>query len=226
MISKRIFALIIISLLSIFNCNSPFEATSLDQNKDGIVDNKLYTKSDSKISIFMESYEFQKETPDDWTWLKMDSKDPKSFQTFYNEIASKNPKIVDIKIWFGPDNLKLIEKNDKDLDGFFETTQYYNRFAKPKVTSGIIAKIEIDSDKDLRGDIWIYPMQRIELDTNKDGIPDKMSSDIHLISDILKTRKIPVDLKKTSNVSSAQSWVIHPELISDKSLKATIPFSL
>ncbi|AOP35375.1 hypothetical protein A0128_16930 [Leptospira tipperaryensis] len=212
-------------LFSLLNCNSPFEVTSHDQNKDGKIENILYTKTDSKISIFMETFEYQKEVPDDWMWLKMDPKDPKSYQALYNEIASKDPQKVDSKIWFGPGNLKLIEKVDRDLDGFFETTQYYNRFAKPKINSGIIARIEIDSDLDQRPDIWIYPMKRMELDTNKDGVPDKQTSDPKTIGEALKTRKQTIT-SKTSSLSPAQSWALHPELIQDESLKAVILFSI
>ncbi|WP_455032236.1 Lsa25.6 family adhesin [Leptospira sanjuanensis] len=209
-----------------YGCKSPFEVTSHDQNKDGQIDNRLYTKTDSKISIFMETFERQKKMPDDWMWLKMDSKDPKSFQTFYNEIASKDPNKIDIKIWFGPDNIKLIEKDDKDSDGFFETTQYFNRFAKPKINSGIIARIEIDSDRDGKPDIWIYPMKRMELDTNQDGVPDQFSTDNEQIGQILKTGKLPIDFKRTSILPSSRSWGLHPELIQDETLKAVIPFSL
>ncbi|RHX81444.1 Lsa25.6 family adhesin [Leptospira yasudae] len=218
--------LLILLLFTVQNCNPPFETTSHDQNKDGQIDNRLYTKSDSKISIFMETFEYQKNVPDDWTWLKMDSKNPQSYQTFYNEIASKDPDKVDIKIWYGPDNLKLIEKDDKDSDGFFETTQYYNRFAKPKLTSGIIARIEIDSDQDGKSDLWIYPMKRMELDTNKDRIPDKMSADRKVISEVLKNFKSISHRKELSGLSPNQSWAIHPEFIQDESLKAMIPFSL
>lgn len=203
-----------------------FDVTSHDQNKDGQIDNRLYTKSDSKISIFMETFEYQKNVPDDWTWLKMDSKNPQSYQTFYNEIASKDPNKIDIQIWFGPGNVKLIEKDDKDSDGFFETTQYYNRFAKPKITSGIIARIEIDSDQDGKSDLWIYPMKRMELDTDKNGIPDKMSTDTKLISEALKNFKSFSQKKDLLELSTHQSWVVHPEFIQDESLKAIIPFSL
>lgn len=220
MLFKILFPIVFLFL----TCRSPFEATSHDQNKDNKIDNILYTKTDSKIAIFMETFENQKEVPDDWMWLKMNPEDPQSFQFLYNEIASKDPQKVDLKIWFGPGNLKLVEKDDKDQDGFFETTQYYNRFAKPKIGSGIIARIEIDSDKDQRPDIWIFPMERMELDTNKDGFPDKLVSDPQIVRDVLKDRKQTGI--KSSPLSSGQSWALHPELIRDETLKATIPFSL
>ncbi|WP_125226079.1 hypothetical protein [Leptospira barantonii] len=174
----------------------------------------------------METFEYQKKTPDDWMWLKMDSQDPKSLEIFYNESAVKNPQRVDRKIWFGPDNVKLIEKNDTDADGFFETTQYYNKFAKPKTNSGIVARIEIDSDQDRKAEIWIYPMKRIELDMNRDGIPDKMSNDFKIISETLKNYKSFTQRKGFMELSRNQSWTLHPELIQEESLKAMIPFSL
>ncbi|MBM9501050.1 hypothetical protein JWG44_12385 [Leptospira sp. 201903071] len=197
----------------------------MDQTKDGKVDNILYTKTDSKIAIFMETFEYQKEVPDDWMWLKMDSKNPESYQALYNEIASNDPHKVDVKVWYGPGNLKLIEKDDRDQDGYFETTQYYNRFAKPKINSGIIARIEIDSDKDQRTDIWIYPMKRMEIDTNKDGIPDGVSENVDTINEVLKKRK-RIQLPNVLPLTSSQSWALHPERISDETWKAVIPFSL
>ncbi|MGJ4752607.1 Lsa25.6 family adhesin [Leptospira kmetyi] len=222
-ISHSFFAILFVLVTLV--CKAPIDVNSHDQNKDGKKDNILYTKSDSKISIFMETFEFQKETPDDWTWLRMDSKDPKSFQIFYNEIASKDPKKIDIKIWFGPDNVKLIEKNDKDLDGYFENTKYYNKFAKPKITSGIIARIEIDSDQDHKVEIWIYPMKRLEVDMNGDGIPDKMSTEAKVISETLKNYKSLAQIKGLMELSRNQSWALHPELIQDETLKAIIPYS-
>ncbi|MBM9501225.1 hypothetical protein JWG44_13290 [Leptospira sp. 201903071] len=224
MFSKKYFFLLGASCL-LFYCSPPFEAISHDQNKDGKIDNVLYTKRDSNVSIFMETFENQKEVPDDWLWLKMDPKDPKSFQPLYNEIASNDPHKVDVKVWYGPGNLKLVEKDDRDQDGYFETTQYYNRFAKPKITSGIVARIEIDSDKDQKPDIWIFPMERMEIDTNKDGIPDKKSSEPKIIGGILKTRKQIVTSSATP-LSPTQSWALHPELIADESLKAIIPSTL
>ncbi|RHX92615.1 Lsa25.6 family adhesin [Leptospira stimsonii] len=209
----------------LLTCNPPFETISYDRNDDGTIENRLYTKTDSKIAIFMETFENQKDFPDDWMWLKMDAKDPKSYQELYNEIASKDPQKVDIKIWFGPGNVKMIEKADRDLDGYFETTQYYNRFAKPKVTSSIIARIEIDSDKDQRPDIWIFPLERMELDSNKDGIPDKLVSDPKTIGEALKTRTQTIT-SKTKSLSLGQSWALHPELIQDESLRAVILFSI
>ncbi|MBM9579330.1 hypothetical protein JWG45_19495 [Leptospira sp. 201903070] len=197
----------------------------MDQNKDGKIDNILYTKRDSNVSIFMETFEKQKDVPDDWMWLKMDPKDPKAFQSLYNEIASKDPLKVDIKIWFGPGNLKLIEKDDRDQDGFFETTQYYNRFAKPKVNSGIVARIEIDSDKDQKIDIWIYPMKRIEIDTNQDAIPDTFSENPDTIGQVFKKGK-RIPLLKVQPLPSPQSWALHPLLIPDETWKAIIPFSM
>ncbi|MBM9501048.1 hypothetical protein JWG44_12375 [Leptospira sp. 201903071] len=197
----------------------------MDQTKDGKVDNILYTKTDSKIAIFMETFEYQKEVPDDWMWLKMDSKNPESYQTLYNEIASKDPHKVDVKVWYGPGNLKLVEKDDRDQDGYFETTQYYNRFAKPKITSGIVARIEIDSDKDQKPDIWIFPMERMELDTNNDGFPDKLVSDPEIMRTVLKNKK-QIGITSSVFLSSNRSWALHPEFIRDETLKAIIPFSL
>ncbi|XDD49852.1 lipoprotein [Leptospira sp. WS92.C1] len=222
---KKIISLILLLFL-VTACSPSVTITSHDQNQDGKIENKLYTKSDSQISIFMETFEHQQELPDDWMWLKIDSKDPKSFQTFYNEMASKEPQKIDRKIWFGPNNLKLIEKKDQDQDGYFETTQYYNRFAKPKISSGIIARIEIDLNKDQKPDLWIYPMKRVELDTNQDGIPDRMSLDPQVISDVFKKIKLSDRFDQTTKIIPSQSWVIHPEFISDESLRAVILFSL
>jgi hypothetical protein len=66
---------------------------------------------------------------------------------------------------------KVREALDFNFDGYFDDFLYYQR--------GVLVREEIDSNYDRRVDIWIYVtggiyVERIEQDTNFDGIPDRI----------------------------------------------------
>lgn len=180
-----------------------------------------------KLGTFLETDSNQDGITDDFSWLKADPNRKENTMLFYNELKTKDQVIK--QTWYGPGNTKLIEKTDEDKDNYLETTTYYNRFAKPQITKGIVARIEIDIDKNDKTDIWLYPGVRMEKDSDGDGVADCLNKDI---MEIQKAFGLENNLSSLQSLLCSKfanpnlSFAIHPEQIKEERLKAIIPFKL
>ncbi|MCB1193030.1 MAG: hypothetical protein KDK90_21475 [Leptospiraceae bacterium] len=221
---------LVILLFVLFSCKQSQNLVSvlnIDNNKDGKNDQYMLSLNDSNTSIFIGTDEDRDGVIEDHLWVNAKSKDigGKGVDLLFNEI--KGEKGIFSRLWYGPSNIKLIEKTDEDRDGFIETTAYFNKTALPKVITGHVARIEIDSNKDGKVEVWIFPSVRFEVDKNGDGIPDEYSTnhdDLGKLEYFLSMDKLKE--LKTSPLNPSQSYTLHPEIIQDERLKAIIPFTL
>lgn len=147
----NILRLLFISLSALFlACSeSKFKSITVDMDKNGKPDQIMHTHSGLNTAVLIETDTDMDGRMEDYLWVSGEATDVKSSLLLFNLIM-KNGKPKS-KTWYGPGNVKLIEKSDEDEDGYLETTAYFNRFAKPKVMNGIVARIEIDSNKDQNG---------------------------------------------------------------------------
>lgn len=107
---------------------------------------------------------------------------------------------LDVLRWYLPNEFIALTQHDKDKDGYFETTTYYN-FKKLPVRS------EIDTNFDGRADRFIWDT-KAELDTDYDGIPDSFTeAPTRLILEDKVQRK--VDIKP---LDKTKSWFLNPSL--------------
>ena len=177
------------------------------------------------MAILMESDGSGDGQIDDWLWVKGDLSKPNEAILLFNEIQDGKGFIVE-QIYYGDKNHKLMGKSDLDKDGFLESTIYYNFLAKPKVIQGIVARVEIDGDKNGSPEIWIYPGLRIEYDGNRDGIPEWVSEDLEIIQQVYENfQKMKDSILSMKPLPKEKSLVLHPELISTEKHKAVIPRS-
>ncbi|WP_411821834.1 hypothetical protein [Leptospira sp. 'Mane'] len=187
----------------------------------------MYTHSKLKQGIFLETDTDQDDIADDFSWIKADQNQKENFIILYNETRANDQTTK--QTWYGPGNTKIIEKTDENKDGYFETTTYYNRFAKPQVARGIVARIEIDASKNNLTNIWLYPGVRMEKDTNGDGIADCFNQDIIEIQNAFGSKDNLSHLQSLPCSKFANpnfSFAIHPEQIKEDRLKAIIPFRI
>lgn len=105
-----------------------------------------------------------------------------------------------------------------------ETATYYNLNAKPKVLTGIVARSEIDTNKDKKTDLWIFPGKRLEWDQDYDGTPDcflagsKLGQiDLEKLSDLSLLRQ-----SECSKLKGRDSFVVHSNLIESIQNKAVL----
>lgn len=160
----------------------------------------------------------------DYVWVNASSIQREKHLLLFNEIQTdKNIPIE--QIWFGPKNYKLIGKIDLNKDGNLESTVYYNYKAAPKIISGIVARIEVDSNLDGKTDIWIYPNLRLEIDSKFLGVPNGYTENIEEINEIFKKIETNQKWKNTFNLlQNDKSFALHPELITREDNKSVIQF--
>ncbi len=107
---------------------------------------------------------------------------------------------VDILRWYLPNEFIALTQHDKDKDGYFETTTYYN-FKKLPV------RTEIDTNFDGRADRILWET-KAELDTDFDGIPDSYTeAPTRLILEDNVQRKVGI-----KPLDKATSWFLNPAL--------------
>ncbi|MBE7413027.1 MAG: hypothetical protein L6Q54_03645 [Leptospiraceae bacterium] len=202
-------------------CNRYTTVTEIDSNKDGKIDQYMISLKDKNLGIAMVVDESKEGNFDDISWIHGEPGNTKESFVVFNKIY-KNGKVKS-KTWYGPNTIKLIEFSDEDGDGFLETKIYYNKLALPKIINGHIARIEIDTDKDDKTDVWLFPADRVEIDSNKDGVPDRYSTDTKKVQEAYKqfttSRKFELT---TLPLEKPRSFVIHPELIQIDRWKANL----
>lgn len=215
-------------VLSFFQfCSKPIENSVCTLDSISIPGNpkqQLVTRSGIDRVVLIETDPDGDGILNDYVWVNADSAQREKHLILFNEIhADKNIPIE--QIWFGPKNYKLIGKIDLNKDGKLESTVYYNFKAAPKVVSGIVARIEVDSNLDSITDIWIYPNLRMEIDNKFLGVPNEYTENIEEINGIYKKIETNQKWKQTfSPLQKDKSYAIHPELIPRNENKAVIPF--
>ncbi|EMM72083.1 adhesin Lsa25.6 [Leptospira weilii] len=160
-----------------------------------------------------------------WTWVRGDDKNPKASLVLFEELIRKGNHS---RTWYGPGNRKLIEQNDLDEDGRWESMVYYNAFAIPKETMRIVAHVEMDLYGKGKPSLWIFPEARMELDLDDDGKPDHLLTKQELmLENFAKLQKgKEISKKDFSPMSASSSWVSNPKQIVNPRYQALINQSL
>ncbi len=211
----------------LLSCSDPhFSTTTRDINGDKKPDQIMHTNNSLQSAVFIETDSSLNGKMEDFLWVNGDNSDIQNSAILFN-LVQKNGKTKS-KTWYGPSNIKLIEKVDEDEDGYLESTIYYNRFALPKAIQGIVARIEIKSVTDDKTSIWIYPGNRMELDKNSDGIPDCYTVDLAEINSFYSTPENWKNILRIAckSLSADKSFVISPNIIVDEKLKSILPSGL
>ena len=118
----------------------------------------------------------------------------------YKEVDTNTDGKVDVLKWYLPNEFIALSQHDKDKDGYFEATTYYN-FKKLPV------RTEVDTNFDGRADRIIWE-NRAELDTDFDGIPDSyIEAPTRLILEDSIERKAGI-----KPLEKAKSWFLNPIL--------------
>lgn len=196
-------------------CRSPFETIdfSAASRAEPNVHSFRYKKT-GKI-VFVEIDEHRSGQADTWQWVSTDPKRSDKSNILYREQISKPGNAVDTKSYYGPNNFRIVDLLDTNGDGVFETSIYYNWNAVPQVLTGTIARIESNLDGKKGVNLWIYPMVRMEIDTDEDGKPDRFTENEELIAEeyskFVKGRR--VSTTDFRNLNPDRSWALHPFLI-------------
>ncbi len=160
--------------------NFRFIYTEVDKNLDGFSDYMVWLGSSSAPKLNMQIKDA----------IKVHEEEDEDF----------DGKIDAIK-WFLPNEYISLVQRDKNKDGYFETTVYYN-FAK------IPVRTEIDTNFDGRADQILWET-RAELDTDFDGVPDKfLTASTKLILEDLIAKKIEM-----KSLNKKDSWLLNQSLI-------------
>ncbi|MDI7173494.1 adhesin Lsa25.6 [Leptospira santarosai] len=160
-----------------------------------------------------------------WTWVRGGDKDPKTSLVLFEELIRKGNHS---RTWYGPGNKKLIEQNDLDEDGRWESMVYYNASAIPKQTMRIVAYVEVDLYRKGKPSLWIFPEARMELDLDDDGKPDHLLTNQNLmLENFAKLQKgKEISQKDFSPMQASNSWVLNPKQIVNPRYQALISQSL
>ncbi len=133
------------------------------------------------------------------TFTPPDRPEKETVKVHEAEDTNKNGK-VDTLRWLLPNGFIALSQVDRDGDGFFETTNYYNRKKQ-------IVRTEVDTNKDGIPD-RIYWLYRVEVDTDHDGYPDhygESESETELRRMTQESGLKPLPKEK--------SWVLNPNLV-------------
>lgn len=187
--------------------STPVEHKDVDTNADGKIDTKGYYMDDAgNIRLFYNELDRNLDGfTDMMLWVGSSSapkKDAvvKDVVKVHEEEDEDYDGKVDVLKWYLPNEFIALSQHDKDKDGYFETTVYYN-FKK------IPVRTEVDTNFDGRADRILWSM-RAELDTNFDGIPDTYTeAPTKLILEDKIERK--VDLRP---LDKSKSWFLNPSL--------------
>jgi len=183
----------------------------------------MISRQQGKRSILIETDSNGDGVIDDFLWVNAKEEKVTDSQLLFNEMTDEKYIPVE-QIWYGPKNFKLIGKIDLDKDGFLESTVYYNYNAAPKITKGIIARIEVDSNRDGKINYWIYPGLRIEADHTASGSPSEFTENPDIISEIIQTIESKKKWEKPlSPLNPSKSFALYPDLIPNETNRAIIP---
>ncbi|MBM9579334.1 hypothetical protein JWG45_19505 [Leptospira sp. 201903070] len=160
-----------------------------------------------------------------WTWVRGNRESPESSLVLFEEMKRKGNHS---RIWYGPGNRKLIEQDDLNEDGRWESILYYNSMAIPGETLRIVGRIEVDLNGNGRPDLWIFPEARMELDRDGDGKPDHiLSREILMLENFnLITQEMKIKESDFTQMKKEDSWVLRPERILNPRYQSLITISI
>ncbi len=216
---KRIyfFLVLIVCLVAFGNCNkkpskgykfnTPVGYKEVDTNTDGKIDTKGYFMDDEgNYRLFYNELDRNLDGFTDMMLWVGSSSAPKK-EAIVKDVVKVHEEEdedydgkVDVLKWYLPNEFIALSQHDKDKDGYFEATTYYN-FKKLPV------RTEVDTNFDGRADRIIWE-NRAELDTDFDGIPDSyIEAPTRLILEDSIERKAGI-----KPLEKAKSWFLNPTL--------------
>lgn len=231
--NKVFIILIILFLISCkkneksFKFNNNLKTSEIDTNDDKKIDTKgFYFEEPSFIRLVFNEMDSNLDGFSDlFIWVGSHTAPKKDSQMrdvvkVHEEIDEDFDGKIDQIKWLLPNEFIALVQKDRDKDGYFETTEYYN-FKKSAV------RTEIDTDFNGRADIF-YWSARAEIDDDSDGIPEYITQAPTLL--ILEDRIIKFKSAKPEEklkmlefkkLNSKESWLLNPELV-PKDQKAII----
>jgi hypothetical protein len=236
---KNIF--LILFLILLINCkkneknykfNNPVKISELDTNDDKKIDTRgFYFEEPNFLRLFFNEMDTNLDGFSDYfLWVgshtapKKDSP-MREVVKVHEEIDSDfDGKIDEIK-WFLPNEFIALVQKDKNKDGYFETTEYYNFKKAP-------ARLEMDTaspdptNKELlrfdgRSDVFYWQGSgRVEIDDDYDGIPElvTIASSILILEDKIQKLKSATPEEKSKltdfkKLNVKDSWLLFPNLV-------------
>lgn len=178
--------------------------TSGDGNKDAfgyyltsknnrrVVYQEIDSNSDRQSDIFIWAGSSTRKKPDDTLSEAV---------KVYEESDENKNGIIDTIRWYLPNEYISLVMKDKDEDGYFEVTEYFN-YQK------VAVRTEIDTNKDGFADIYIWG-DRAEIDSNFDKTPDLVVYG----KSVLELEEKAMNKRDTKPLSASQSWFLNPKLI-------------
>lgn len=190
-----------------FKFGTAVEYKDVDTNSDGKIDTRGYYMDDSgNYRLFYNELDRNLDGFSDlMLWVGSSSapkKDAivKDVVKVHEEEDEDYDGKVDVLKWYLPNEFIALSQHDKDKDGYFEATTYYN-FRK------IPVRTEVDTNFDGRADRIIWET-RAELDTDFDGIPDSYTeAPTRLILEDNIERKTAI-----KPLDKSKSWFLNPIL--------------
>jgi hypothetical protein len=217
-------------LLFLSSCNK--EQTKFTERKDenGVIYQTMLSLPSLALGVFVQTDSDHDGNMDDFLWTRTDLKNPTESLLLYNEIFKENH--LSQQIFYGPSNRKLYERMDLNEDGTLDTEIFYNSKALPKVINDIIARVQIDTNKDNKPEFVVFPGNRVEwgwgFDKEK-GFTGTLcySEDAVVLIDSLTTKAFDPDWfkqmdSKCRKLLSSASWYLHPERIHDTRYRAVL----
>jgi hypothetical protein len=210
-------------LLIFFSCSKDKPPTSLNQfgldmssqaedtNGDKKPDAIGYYIEDSKSAriVYQELDKNADGLSDSRIWTGMSSASPpnqkaKVVVKVHEEEDTNLDGNIDTLRWMLPNNYVALEQVDKDKDGYFETTVYYN-FKKEPV------RTEKDTNFDGKPDIVIWK-GRAELDSDFDGVFDK-----HVLGESNLALEAAIEKKEgLLPLKKEESWFMNRKLVPEQ----------
>lgn len=186
----------------------PMKQKKVDSDQDEKIDSIGYYLDDpgNYRVVYQEIDRDRNNTSDTFLWVGLspttDKKKPvrKVVKVHEEEDTNLNGKIDTLR-WMLPNDFIALSQEDRDNDGYFETTVYYNFKKKP-------VRYEKDTNFDGKAD-FVYWQTRVEIDSNQDQIFDKFKT----TTSIEQAQNATKEDKQLQPLSKAQSWFHNRKLI-------------
>lgn len=179
----------------------------------------LVSWTDLGLSVFLATKDNQTEIYNDLSWVYGDLKRKDESFHIFQEWRNPDSQLPVRRLWYGPNQQKLIEWEDHNQNGIWDTKTFFNSYAKGKNLGNIVAFAEIDVDEDGKGDLRIYLGERVERISKVNGKIEMWSGKLDLVTPFLVDRNIS-HLGKSQWISVDSSWTYNPNLIPNKKFKS------
>lgn len=208
---KRIFS--IISFCFYFTC-SPLQFTEVKNQA-------IIQWKDLGLGFFLATKEGGN-LYHDLAWIYGDLEDQTKTFPLFNEWRDPKTKQPTRRLWFGPETQKIVEWSDENQNGIWETKTYFNQFAKTGITSGHVAYTDFDTDENGFMNVRVYLGARVEELVQENGtirIWAEGNGNLEKIDAFIRSKNL-TDLGPSRKIPIAESWVVHPEKVTQKVYKA------